>query len=419
MKTETLILTPERQRPGLRDALRLRAAAVVLDFFIRDAQVNIRIRNPEAVLTVGRTGGQVFTMTVENIATLWDIIAAPDPRLGETFMDGEWQLRRGDLGRFLTMLAENAQRFLRGRMGGFFARRLQAVVTTDPHTAAQSRTNVIRHYDLGNDLYRLFLDEGMNYSCAFFTAPGMDLRAAQLAKIHAVINRLDIRGGMRVLDIGCGWGEAAVVVARETGASVTGITLAENQFAIARNRAVIYRDSGALSFALEDYREHAATHKGAYDRIYSIGMFEHVGADSYRSYFAAIRDQLSPGGRALVHSIVNAGAMTAHGKLSSLWLERYIFPGGEICNLQDMLDAAAAEGLVPFAPPYMEPSSSYAETLRWWRMNFLRNMDRLDPERYDERFRRMWLFYLCLCEAMFDGCGFQVTQVVFRRAEDA
>jgi cyclopropane-fatty-acyl-phospholipid synthase len=227
------------------------------------------------------------------------------------------------------------------------------------------------------------------------------------------IRRLGIGPGMRVLDIGCGWGEACRTIAAETGAAtVHGITLAENQFKTAIERSS--QEAHPPEYFLADYREHAGRHPRDYDRILSIGMFEHVGDANYRGYFAAVRDQLAPGGKALVHTIMNA-ANPAGGTLKSVWLQRYIFPGGRIPDLAEMLDAAAQEGLIPDCPPYLQPPSDYAETLRRWRANFCRNLGRLDSQRYDARFRRMWLFYLAMCEAMFDGCGFQVGQVVFRK----
>lgn len=414
MKSQIFDTALARDLPH-KQSLRLRLAGKIINLFLRDAELTLFCRTPYTHITVGRSGTEYFAMEIDNPDTLWEIIRNPDPRLGETYMDGKWQLRRGDLGRFITALARSAQRLLDSRLGGFFSRFLQTVPPDTVHDPLLSRKNASFHYDLGNDLYELFLDEGMNYSCAFFSHPGIDLREAQLNKIHAIIARLGVAPGMRVLEIGCGWGETALIMACEAeAATVTGITLADQQLALAEKRATRPELKDRLHFALQDYRDHAKTHRGVYDRIYSIGMFEHVGADAYSDYFGAIRSQLSPGGRALVHSIISGRSKGAHGKLSSQWLEKYIFPGGEICNLQTMLDAAKGEGLIPATEPYVEPSFYYAETLRHWRANFTRNMTRLDPVKYDERFRRMWLYYLAMCEAMFEGCGFTVAQIVFK-----
>jgi cyclopropane-fatty-acyl-phospholipid synthase len=413
MKSQIFQTAIARDLP-YKSSLRLRLAGKIINLFLRDAELTIFCRNPYTHITVGRAGTEYFAMEIDNPDTLWNILRNPDPVLGEAYMEGQWVLRRGDLGRFITALARNAQRLLDSRFGGIFSRFLQTVPPDTIHDQARSRKNASFHYDLGNDLYELFLDEGMNYSCAFWTRPGIDLRQAQLNKIHAVIQRLGVTPGMRVLEIGCGWGETAAIMAQEAGAaSVTGITLADQQLAIAKERVNTPALRDRLHFELQDYRDHAKTHRGAYDRIYSIGMFEHVGADAYGDYFGAIRSQLAPGGRALVHSIISGRSKGTNGKMSSQWLERYIFPGGEICDLQTMLDAAKAEGLVPITEPYVEPSNYYAETLRHWRASFIRNMDRL-PAQYDERFRRMWVYYLAMCEAMFAGCGFTVAQIVFK-----
>ena len=397
-----------------KSSMRLRLAGRIINLFLRDAELTIFCRNPYTHITVGRAGTEYFAMEIDNPDTLWAIIRNPDPLLGETFMDGKWVLRRGDLGRFMTVLARNAQRLIDSKFGAIFSRFLQSVPLDTIHDAKNSRKNASFHYDLGNDLYELFLDEGMNYSCAFWPTPDIDLRQAQINKIQAIIGRLGVTPGMRVLEIGCGWGETASIMTKEAGAaSVTGITLADQQLAVARKRAESPDLQNRLHFELQDYRDHAKTHLGAYDRIYSIGMFEHVGADAYGDYFGAIRSQLAPGGKALVHSIISGRAKGKNGKMSSQWLEKYIFPGGEICDLQTMLDAARAEGLIPATEPYVEPSHYYAETLRHWRANFTRNLDRL-PAKYDERFRRMWVYYLAMCEAMFEGCGFTITQIVFK-----
>jgi cyclopropane-fatty-acyl-phospholipid synthase len=291
---------------------------------------------------------------------------------------------------------------------------LRKSLQTRSRALAESKDYIQSHYDIGNDLYKSFLDEGMNYSCAFFAGRDISLRDAQLNKIRTTIDRLGIEPGMKVLDIGCGWGEACRIAAAETGAAeVTGVTLAERQLQVARERAQGMENPP--SYLLEDYRQHAETHEGHYDRIFSIGMFEHVGGDQYRTYFRAIRRQLAGGGRALVHSILNA-SMEPGQSLNSPWLETYIFPGGRIPDLSEMLDAAEQEGLKPYHAPYLQPPSDYAETLRRWRANFIRNAGGLDPSEYDDRFRRMWVYYLAMCEAMFEGCGFQVGQVVFEKA---
>jgi cyclopropane-fatty-acyl-phospholipid synthase len=340
------------------------------------------------------------------------MLSNPDPGVGELYMDGAWRMEEGDLGAFLTMAGRNLQKLLQGNMRFLVTPLLQKRYWRHTRDIAGSAHNAQFHYDIGNDLYECFLDSGMNYSCAFFTDPGMSLREAQINKLRTTLDRLEVRRGMRLLDIGCGWGEMCITAAREQNATATGITLARKQLVIARDRVIGMKNRP--TFLLRDYREHAADHERAYDRIVSVGMFEHVGVENYGPYFAAVHHQLKPGGRALIHSIVNA-IHDAAGTLRSPWLEKYIFPGGRVPDLHEIMRAATAEGLRIVSKPYLQASSDYAETLRRWRGNFTRNYPLLDPRKYDLRFRRMWEYYLALCEGMFEGCGFQVGQFVFER----
>ncbi len=406
----TTIEMSSKQCPAA-DFVRLGLSRFLLSRVLRDCRLHISCTATGTQLTAGR-GPQELGIRVADPQVLWRIATDPDPGAGELFMDGKWDMTLGDLGVFATMMARNYQRLLSGPLRLVWIWTLRKDLGHYGWDAEASCRNVQHHYDIGDDLYELMLDEGMVYSCAFFNTPQMPLREAQINKLRTTIRRLGIGPGMRVLDIGCGWGEACRTIAAETGAAaVHGITLAENQFKTAVERSS--QEPRPPEYFLADYREHAARHPQAYDRILSIGMFEHVGNVNYRTYFAAVRDQLGPNGKALIHTIMNA-ANPAGSTMNSLWLQRHIFPGGRIPDLAEMLGAAAQEGLIPDCPPYLQPPSDYAETLRRWRANFCRNLSRLDSRRYNARFRRMWLFYLAMCEAMFDGCGFQVGQVVFR-----
>jgi cyclopropane-fatty-acyl-phospholipid synthase len=407
----TTIEMSSKQSPA-SGFIRLGLSRFLLNRILRDCRLHISCAVTGTGLIAGR-GPQKLGIRVADPEVLWRIVTDPDPGAGELFMDGKWEMTEGDLGAFTAMMARNYQRLLSGPLRPLWASTLRKDLGDYRWDAEASRRNVRQHYDIGDDLYELMLDEGMVYSCAFFETPQMSLREAQINKLRTSIRRLGISPGMRVLDIGCGWGEACRIIAAETGAAtVHGITLAENQFktAIERSSHIAHPPQ----YFLADYREHAAQHPESYDRILSIGMFEHVGGANYRAYFAAVRDQLARGGKALIHTIMNA-ANPQGGTINSVWLQRYIFPGARIPDLVEMLDAAAQEGLVPDCPPYLQPPSDYAETLRRWRSNFCQNLDQLDSKRYDARFRRMWLFYLAMCEAMFDGCGFQAGQVVFRK----
>jgi cyclopropane-fatty-acyl-phospholipid synthase len=396
-----------------RDEMLFSFSIFLLNRIIRDSEVTMICRTTGQTLTAGKRGKEKFSVIVNEPRTLWEMVTNPDPGAGEMFMAHQWEMESGDIGAFITMMARNLQAALNGPAGFLLSPLLHKKLQVRPRDLARSKDYIEHHYDIGNDLYETFLDEGMNYSCAFFTDDHMTLREAQLNKIRTVIARLGIAPGMKVLDIGCGWGEACRVVAETGAAGVTGVTLAANQLQVAIERAKSMKQPPV--YLLEDYRQHAATHENHYDRIFSIGMFEHVGQDQYRTYFSAIKRQLVPGGRALIHSIVNAGKEPGLA-LNSPWLEEYIFPGGRLPDLPEILEAARLEGLRLAHEPYLQPSSSYAETLRRWRASFTKNMMTLDPARYDDRFRRMWIYYFALCEAMFDGCGFQVGHFVFEKA---
>jgi cyclopropane-fatty-acyl-phospholipid synthase len=326
-------------------------------------------------------------------------------------MEGEWTLEQGDLGGFLKMLAANSPE-AREDAGEVMIRAFRNNSPQKLNGVKRSRINARHHYDIGNDLYASFLDSDMNYSCAFFGHAHMNLEQAQANKLSTTLKRLDVKPEMKVLDIGCGWGSLCRYASKNSRAlSVTGITLAEDQAAYAR-KLVDPEYRNKLIYKIEDYREHARNHIGEYDRIVSTGMFEHVGEKNFRTYFAAIRKLLAGNGLALIHSILRPTS----GRPTSIWMDRYIFPGGCIPWLPDMLEAAKAEGLEPVTKPYIHDSFHYAQTLRHWRENFNQAWPHLDQTRYDKRFFRMWNFYLAASEASFDGLGLHVGQILFRKA---
>lgn len=358
-----------------------------------------------SVYTAGDGCGPVFTMEVRNSQTLYKIHTDPDLLLGETYVNEEWDLIQGDLGQFTTWLVQNYKDDI-----------LKMPASTKRVNSPQNaRKYIAHHYDLGNDLYRAFLDPGMNYSCAFFDDHRMSLRDAELNKIYTTLTRIAVKPGMKVLDIGCGWGEICRTLAHcVPEADVTGITLSGQQLEWAQN-AESPSSKQRAKFIFADYREHADQNPGTYDRIISIGMFEHVGRNNYHEYFRAIAKLLKPGGRALVHSIMRP----APGSGTSKWLDTYIFPGGCIPYMPDALGIAAGLGLELAATPYIHPSFNYAETLRRWRQNYNANRHTLDPSTYDNRFHRLWNFYLACSEAAFDGLGYYVAQMVFEKPESS
>jgi len=385
-------------------------AVRIIRGFIATGRVQFALRD-EHFVEVGDGTGPLYRMRVASVGVLYRILRDPDLAFGETFMEGRWRLESGDLAKFIGLLFRNQQVIRRTPFFRFYAwlngRKQRRGHANDP---ARSRTNAAHHYDIGNDLYEAFLDEGMNYSCAFFEYPEQSLRDAQLHKLRTTISRLAIAPNDSVLDIGCGWGEMTRTIARETDAAhITGITLADRQVALAREKIPPEYD-GRLRYIVEDYRLHAAENPGRYDRVVSVGMFEHVGRRQFDVYFAMIHTLLAKGGRAVVHSIIRPDR-----KWVSPWIDKYIFPGGEIPLLDEMVASARRAGLELVHAPFIHEGSNYARTLKLWRERFNEAWQTLDTRKYDVRFRRMWNFYLCSAQACFEADGFANAQLVLRK----
>ena len=276
------------------------------------------------------------------------------------------------------------------------------------HPPARARRYVAHHYDLGNDLYRLFLDENMQYSCAYFAEPGMSLDEAQAAKMNHITRKLVIEPGQSVLDIGSGWGGLAVDLARRTDAEVLGVTLSTEQFASARERAADAGLGNRARFELTDYRSLDET----FDRIVSVGMLEHVGINGYGEFFAQVRRLLAEDGVALIHTIGRTGPPAT----TNPFIDRYIFPGGYIPALSELAPHIEAQGLYLLDVEILR--LHYAETLRAWRERFRANADKA-IELYDERFVRMWDFYLASSELSFRYGEHVVFQLQLARRQDA
>jgi cyclopropane-fatty-acyl-phospholipid synthase len=274
-----------------------------------------------------------------------------------------------------------------------FRRVIRQLLQFNP--AGRARRNVAHHYDLNSELYSLFLDEDWQYSCAYFPTGDETLEAAQVAKKHHIAAKLLLdRPDLSVLDIGCGWGGLALTLARDYGARVTGITLSTEQLTAARARAEKAGLSHRVSFELLDYRAIDRT----FDRIVSVGMFEHVGVTHYRTFFRVLRRGLKPDGVALVHTIGNSFEPAA----SNPWLTKYIFPGGYSPSLSEVMPAIERSGLITTDVEILR--LHYARTIRHWRSRFDRNRDTV-KSLYDERFCRMFEFYLAGAELTFRHWG--------------
>lgn len=325
----------------------------------------------------------------------------PDLSVGEAYMEGKLTIEGDDLHALLSLGLKNNpgqsslpfQRLLR-RTRHMLRRWHQF------NPASRARANVAHHYDLSGALYDLFLDADKQYSCAYFARPDMSLDEAQLAKKHHIASKLLIEPGMRVLDIGCGWGGLGMTLAADYGAKVTGVTLSEEQHRVANARAREAGLSDRAEFKLIDYRHL----EGEFDRVVSVGMFEHVGVPHYREYFRHVAKKLAPDGVAMIHSIGRYGPPG----VTSGFIDKYIFPGGYVPSLSEMTAAIEREDLTMTDVEIWR--LHYAETLRAWYDRFMANVDKA-RDLYDERFCRMWRFYLVASEMTFREnmqCVFQV-----------
>jgi cyclopropane-fatty-acyl-phospholipid synthase len=340
-----------------------------------------------------------------------EIKVAFDPWLavGEAFMDGRLIVERGEIYDFLEILQTNAAKAPMPRwswltdLPRYMIRRIDQF-----NPGGRSRRNVAAHYDIEPEIYRLFLDSDQQYSCAYFTEPDADLESAQKAKKRHLAAKLLIEPGHKVLDIGCGWGGLARYMARVSGADVTGITLSTEQLSVAREAAKRSPVPDRLSFRLEDYRQT----EGKFDRIVSVGMFEHIGVDHYRTFFSRVARLLDENGVAVVHSIGRF-----HGPYpTNPFIKKYIFPGGALPTLSEVLPAIEASGLKVCDVEILR--LHYAETLRHWRNRFRERWDEVVNLK-GERFCRMWEFYLAGSEASFRSEDLMVFQVQLAHTQTA
>ncbi len=359
--------------------------------------------------TYGDGSGVEESLRFHDTKILRQLVLNPELAMGEGYMQGRITIGGDRIEELLKFLILNRKL---GRMpiwvraltrGLFLAKRF-----LQQNAPAAARQNVAHHYDLSDDLYRVFLDDDMQYSCAYFQRDDMTLEEAQAAKKKYIADKLLLKPDVHVLDIGCGWGGMAITLAKDYGVRVTGVTLSENQHATAQKRAQAAGVADKVTFLLKDYRHLDEK----FDRIVSVGMFEHVGVPNYSEYFNKIEDLLDADGIALVHTIGRSAPPMA----ASPWIHKYIFPGGYVPSLSEIAKPLESSGL--WQSDIEIWRLHYAKTLRFWRDRFNAAEQELRTE-YDDTFLRMFRYYLTACIVSFEDQDQAVYHFQLAKTRDA
>ena len=368
---------------------------------VKAGRIDLRGPNGFQEVIGGQGPGPEVAIRVTDPAFDWKIALNPELKAAEAYMDGGLVIEEGSIHDFISLFFHNKKHFDLSASQIFWrgvARKGRRMAQHNP--VARARQNAAHHYDMGNDFYRLWLDDDMQYSCGYWEDGVTNLADAQTAKKRHIAAKLNLSPGQRVLDIGCGWGGMALYLASVADVHVTGVTLAEEQLAVARKRAEALGLQDKVEFRLQDYREVPET----FDRVVSVGMLEHVGAHHLTEYFLNVRNRLAPNGVALIHSITSKAPPGVTGP----FIRKYIFPGGYAPSLSETFDAIEKSGLWTLDNEIWRVH--YAKTLEVWRANF----EAVRPqavEMYDEKFARMWELYLSSCECVFShgaSCVFHI-----------
>ncbi len=356
----------------------------------------------------GAKPGPVAELHVHNTDTFARLIREGDLGFCDAYIDGWWS--SPDLQAFLDLLHSGNDELYDGFPGMFIVRAYERLRHwMNRNTKEQAKKNISYHYDLGNDFYALWLDETMTYSSALFDTGQESLEAAQIAKYASIVDQMGVQPGDHVLEIGCGWGGFAEYAAKERGLKVTGLTISKEQLKYAEERIEKAGLSGDVDFKLQDYRDE----RGTYDGIASIEMFEAVGEKYWPSYFDTLRERLKPGRNATLQIITLQEKRWETYRKGVDFIQKYIFPGGMLPS-RTALEAEIHKAGLSIARS-VEFGQSYSQTLRRWYDTFNDRWDDVAAQGFDDRFRRMWNFYLTSCAATFAGANCDVTQITVTR----
>ncbi|CDO61252.1 Cyclopropane-fatty-acyl-phospholipid synthase, plant type [Candidatus Phaeomarinobacter ectocarpi] len=402
-----VVATPE-VLDGLSGVPRLVRFSLRMLLNIQSGSLTVRLPDQAPLRFEGKEPGDQGEVELKHYRAVRRLLAGGGIGFGEAYIAGD--VDSPDMAKFLEVFARNRTMMLQALRMGLFDWVNKLYHKLHKNTRKGSERNIHAHYDLGNEFYGLWLDPTMTYSSAIFK-PGMnDLASAQREKYRALADSMQLEASHHVLEIGCGWGGFAEYAAGEIGCRVTGITISKEQLEFARERVQRAGLSDKVEIRYQDYRDVSET----FDRVASIEMFEAVGEDYWPTYFQQVRNVLKPGGKAGLQIITIADEAYEDYRNTADFIQRYIFPGGMLPSPTALRDQISNAGLV--LTGNREFGRDYARTLRMWQESFAEAWPKIEPLGFDERFKRLWHFYLAYCEAGFSSANTDVTQVTLARA---
>ncbi|MEY8883123.1 class I SAM-dependent methyltransferase [Donghicola sp. XS_ASV15] len=375
---------------------------------MRAGRLDIRLEDGRVFRCEGQLPGPVAEIVIHHPDVFSRLIREGDLGFCDSYLDGWWS--SPDLQAFMDLIHDQQESVYDGFPGQSLVRALEKFrFWLQSNTKRQAKKNISYHYDLGNDFYGLWLDETMTYSSAIFENGQEDLAAAQTQKYASMVDRMGVQPGDHVLEIGCGWGGFAEYAAKERGLKVTGLTISKEQLAYAEKRIAEAGLSDRVTLKLQDYRDE----KGTYDGVASIEMFEAVGEKYWPDYFKTVRNCLKPGAAATLQIILIEDKRWDTYKKGVDFIQKYIFPGGMLPSPRVLREEVEGAGL--HVKETFEFGESYSQTLRRWHEDFNARWDQVSELGFDDRFRRMWNFYLTACAGAFRGGICDVTQMTIER----
>jgi cyclopropane-fatty-acyl-phospholipid synthase len=375
---------------------------------LKRGRIDVILPDGRQFRSEGAAAGHVAEITVHNADLFARIVREGDLGFCDAYLDGWWSTP--DLMAFMDLIHDDAEEIYDGFPGQYLVRTFERIrFWLQSNSKKQARKNIEYHYDLGNDFYGLWLDDTMTYSSALFESGQESLESAQTAKYASMVDQMGVQPGDHVLEIGCGWGGFAEYAAAERGLRVTCLTISKEQFNYAVDRIEKAGLSDKVTFKLQDYRDET----GTYDGIASIEMFEAVGEQYWPAYFKTVRARLKPGRKATLQIITVADRRWEVYKRGPDFIQKYIFPGGMLPSPSKLREVITKHGLL--VETSIEFGHSYDQTLRRWHDTFNAKWDKVAALGFDDRFRRMWNFYLTSCAATFASENCDVTQITIAR----